>query len=108
MIYGRKRPTHQRDLQLDEVAVGESLCAPGEDHGRTDSRVQQVRTRGELEEVVVQAEKTAEGRGLTTETRRAQSKNIKSFRKATTNFNGATEELGLQYAAKYFANDDRS
>jgi hypothetical protein len=65
--YGRKRLTYQRDLQLDEVAVGESLCALGEDHGRADGGLHEMRARGELEEVVVQAEETSQRNGLATE-----------------------------------------
>jgi hypothetical protein len=58
-------------LQLDEVAVGESLRALGEDHGRADGGMHEVRTGSEFQEVVVQTQEIAEGR-ITTETLRAQ------------------------------------
>jgi hypothetical protein len=73
MIYGRERLTHQRDLQLDEGPVGESLRASGENHGRADGGVYEVRASGEFQEVVVQTSKTAEGGNLTTKARRTQS-----------------------------------
>jgi hypothetical protein len=59
---GGERHTDERDLQLEQEPVGESLCAVVEDRGRTDVCLHEVWPGGEFQEVVVQAKEATEGR----------------------------------------------